>query len=140
MEPIRIARTDDDIAACFDVMRQLRPHLAQADFVSRIRVQNAGGFQLAYLAREGKVCAVAGFRLLDNLAQGRVLYVDDLVTDSDRRSQGCGAAMLEWLAARARDEQCSCLELDSGVHRFDAHRFYFTRRMFISSYHFRLKL
>jgi hypothetical protein len=31
------------------------------------------------------------------------------------------------------------VELDSGVQRHDAHRFYLTNRMVISSYHFRLR-
>lgn len=31
---------------------------------------------------------------------------------------------------------CENLELDSGVQRFDTHRFYLLKRMRISSYHF----
>jgi len=35
---------------------------------------------------------------------------------------------------------CKNLELDSGVQRFDAHRFYLLKRMNISSYHFSIKI
>jgi GNAT superfamily N-acetyltransferase len=69
-----------------------------------------------------------------------VLYVDDLVMDEAARSSGYGKRLLHWLVQRARDEGCQTLELDSGVQRFDAHRFYLTERMFISSHHFRLNL
>jgi hypothetical protein len=48
--------------------------------------------------------------------------------------------MLDWLIERARGEGCQSFELDSGVQRFDAHRFYLSNRMIISSHHFRLKL
>ena len=41
------------------------------------------------------VLAVAGFRALENLSAGRVLYVDDLVTDEARRSAGHGAQLLD---------------------------------------------
>lgn len=137
---IRIAKTDDDIEACFDVMRQLRPHLVRADFVPTVRRQISCGYLLAFLESDGEPWAVAGYRIIENLANGRVLYVDDLVTAADRRSQGFGEALFGWLVERARDHNCATLELDSGVQRHDAHRFYLTRRMDISSYHFRLVL
>ena len=140
MTSIHIADTDERIARCFPVMRELRTHLAEPEFVPRVRRQQAGGYRLAYLEDGARVCAVAGFRLIDNLVHGRVLYVDDLVTDASLRSQGHGKALLEALIQRAKDEGCQCLELDSGVQRFEAHRFYLANRMIISSHHFLLKL
>jgi GNAT superfamily N-acetyltransferase len=137
---IRLADTDGEILRCFPVMVQLRPHLEREVFVPTIRNQERGGYRIAYLEESGVVRAVAGFRIVDNLAGTRILYVDDLVTDAERRSGGFGGALLDWLVDRAREEGCRYLELDSGVHRFDAHRFYFTKRMVISSYHFRLEL
>jgi GNAT superfamily N-acetyltransferase len=138
--PIQIADSDADVARCFPVMRQLRTQLSEDEFLSRVKRQQAGGYRLAFVESGGDVRAVAGFRMIDNLAGGRILYVDDLVTDSAERSRGHGRALLEWLADRAREEGCQNLELDSGVQRFDAHRFYLANRMVISSHHFRLKL
>jgi GNAT superfamily N-acetyltransferase len=137
---IRLAESDRDIERCFPVMAQLRTHLEEATFVSTIRRQEAGGFRLACLECDAHVRAVAGFRTIDNLVGGRILYVDDLVTDADARSRGHGKALLDWLTSRARAEGCHYLELDSGVQRFDAHRFYLVNRMYISSHHFRLKI
>ena len=137
---IRLATTDDEVRRCFPVMVQLRPHLDEPGFLTRVRKQMAGGFELAFVEDEGAVQAVAGFRLMDNLFSGRVLYVDDLVTDETARSRGYGKQLLDWLIDRAKNDGCASLELDSGVQRFDAHRFYLTNRMVISSHHFRLKL
>jgi GNAT superfamily N-acetyltransferase len=83
---------------------------------------------------------VAGFRIIENLVSGKMLYVDDLVTLEEHRSQGYGKAIFDWLVQYARQEGCGYLELDSGVQRFRAHRFYLTNRMIISAHHFRLKL
>ena len=137
---VRLATTDDDVRRCFPVMHQLRTHLREDEFLPTVRRQQAGGFQLALLEDEGHVRAVAGFRVMDNLYSGRVLYVDDLVTDEAARSHGYGKRLLEWLVGQARDAGCRTLELDSGVQRFDAHRFYLTNRMVIASHHFRLEL
>lgn len=140
MPDIQVARTDHEIGECAAVMRQLRPHIAEADFVQRVKTQQRAGYQLAYLADGGLVRCVAGFRIIENLASGRVLYVDDLVTGSECRSTGCGEQMLNWLVAQAQAAGCDTLELDSGVQRFGAHRFYLRHRMDIVSHHFRLNL
>lgn len=137
---IRLVESDADIERCFSVMVQLRTHLDQSAFVATVRRQAASGFRLACVEEAGEVRAVAGFRVFEKLFGGRTLYVDDLVTDAAVRSRGYGKLLLDWLVAYARTEGCQSLELDSGVQRFDAHRFYLVNRLHISSYHFRLKL
>jgi ribosomal protein S18 acetylase RimI-like enzyme len=140
MSDIALAQSEVEIAACFDVMVQLRPHLRREEFIARIQAQQAQGYQLASRRMGSKVVAVAGFRLSENLAWGRFLYIDDLVTDAAHRSQGHGDAMMNWLMAHARAAGCAELHLDSGVQRFGAHRFYLARRMDITSHHFAMKL
>lgn len=134
------AESDTDILRCFPVMAQLRPHLVEAEFVTRVRRMHPEGFHLARLEEDDAVRAVAGYRFHEKLFSGRTLYVDDLVSDTTRRSKGHGARLLAWLTSEARSHECDLLELDSGVQRFDAHRFYFRERMKISSYHFTLPL
>ena len=137
---IALAESDTDIARCFPVMAQLRPHLVETDFVARVRRMQRDGFHLAFLEADGTVRAVAGYRFQDKLFSGRNLYVDDLVTDATARSRGHGHALLAWLIAQARVRGCDNFELDSGVQRHDAHRFYLRERMKIASYHFVLPL
>lgn len=127
-------------AECFAVMRQLRPHLVEADFVSRIAAQRSQGYQLLAAVVEGRPAAVAGFRVIDSLAWGRFVYLDDLVTDEACRSEGYGGQLLDWLVDYCRDNGLAELHLDSGVQRFGAHRFYLRKRMDISCHHFALKI
>ena len=133
---IELATSDEQIARTFAVMHQLRTHLDEATYVDRIKRQQAGGYLLAMLEEGALVHAVAGFRVLDQLVRGRVLYVDDLVTDEEARSRGFGDALMDWLVVRARALGCTALELDSGVQRHGAHRFYLRKRMDITAYHF----
>jgi GNAT superfamily N-acetyltransferase len=137
---IDVAETPEAIRACFPVVVQLRPHLEEDAFVSQVARQQKAGYQLARLHVAGVVRAVAGFRYLETLAWRRICYVDDLVTDAASRSQNLGRAMFDWLIATAREAGCAQLHLDSGVQRFDAHRFYLARRMAITSHHFAISL
>ncbi len=137
---IELATSDEQIARTFSVMRQLRTHLDEDTYLGRVKRQQADGYHLAVLEKGEVVHAVAGFRVLEQLVRGRVLYVDDLVTDEEARSQGYGHALFDWLVVRARALGCASLELDSGVQRHGAHRFYLRKRMDITAYHFVLPL
>ena len=123
-------------------MRPLRPHLAGRDaFAARVdEVQRPEGYRLVAAFEDGdEAVAVAGFRILHNLAWGtRALYVDDLSTHPDARRRGHAGALLGWLRAEARGLECDEFHLDSGVgrERLDAHRLYFNAGMRIASYHF----
>lgn len=140
MTAIRTAETDEEIVACFPVLHELRPHLEAADFVARVRRQQEAGYRIAYVDGPEGPLAAAGFRFGENLAWGRFLYVDDLVTRPAERSAGHGKALLAWLMERARAEGCDSFHLDSGTHRTDAHRFYRREGLDLSSYHFRREL
>src|SRR4051812_49962190 len=120
---------------------ELRPQRAPAEALAALADgQRPAGYRLAGSFEPGEedAAAVAGFRIQENLAWGRHLYVDDLVTRADRRGRGHGGALMRWLAIEACRAGCEHLHLDSGVgpERADAHRLYFRAGMRISSYHF----
>jgi GNAT superfamily N-acetyltransferase len=140
MRTIKIATTPAEIDRCFPVMSQLRPALIAREFVGRVQVQQAEGYQLASLEHEGAIVSVAGFRVQNMLSSGKTFYVDDLVTDENARSKGHGEAMIQWLIALAREANCNSFSLDSGTHRQDAHAFYLRQRLRITSFHFQLPL
>ena len=121
-------------------MAELRPHLVEAQFVERVRRQQVeSGYRIAFVEDSG-VKSVAGFRIAEFLAWGKALYVDDLVSTATDRSKGNGKLLLDWLVARARAADCAQFHLDSGVQRFEAHRFYLRERMIISAHHFSMNL
>jgi GNAT superfamily N-acetyltransferase len=137
---ISLVVTDVEIAACYPVMRELRPHISEEEFISRIRKLEATGYKLAALRDAGEIVAVAGFRIGENLPWGRFLYVDDLVTRSERRSKGYGAKLLAWLKEFAAKEGCEQLHLDSATWRKEAHRFYEREGLRLTSFHFSVKI
>ena len=138
---ISFATTDEEINDCYDVMSQLRTHLAREDFLSRVRRQMQDfDFRLAYLKEDGEVKAVAGIRVSEWLHRGKYLEIDDLVAKDGERSKGYGGILFDWIVDLARAEQCNHVRLLSGVQRFDAHRFYLRKRMNIEAHYFSLDL
>jgi len=138
---IHQATTDAMVLRCFPVVHELRPHIeAPEDLLARVRRQQEQGYRMAFLEQDGRVMSVAGFRIVEMLAWGKSMYVDDLITTSAARGSGCGSRLFDWLIAAARQAGCDQVHLDSGVHRFGAHRFYLHKGMDITSHHFALKL
>ena len=143
---IKQVDSDQDIQNCFAIMSQLRPHLVATEFTAQVRSQMQQGYQLA-CAMDGDVglmladvlvVAVAGYRISQSLSWGKFLYVDDLITDAARRSEGIGKKLLHWLKEEASRNGCVEMHLDSGTQRKDAHRFYEREGMQLLAYHYKL--
>jgi GNAT superfamily N-acetyltransferase len=118
---------------------ELRPRWGTvAALAARIDAQRPEGYRVVASLEGDEAAAVAGFRIGENTAWGRFLYVDDLVTRAQFRGRGHAEAVMAWVEAEARRAGCEALQLDSGLgpEREDAHRFYFRHGMRITSFHF----
>jgi GNAT superfamily N-acetyltransferase len=118
------------------VLLELRPGLSEDGFRA---IYDEGYPQgLRYLAayEDARCVGVAGWRLVATTTATRKLYVDDLVTHAPERSRGVGALLLAALVERAESAGCTILDLDSGVQRADAHRFYMRAGLTINAFHF----
>lgn len=121
------------------VHRQLRPQLPE-DYAGKMHRVFAGGARMCVAVRDGDVVGVAVHRIHENTVDGVQMYVDDLVADETRRSQGIGKALMRHLQNLAREAGCENFNLDSGTQRQQAHKFYFREGMVVSSFHFRKPL
>ena len=126
-----------DIAACYALMRALRPQLnSEAEFIARWRRQSEQGYAMLALWRAQRPVALAGFRVQENFVHGRFLYVDDLVTDESERRHGHGARLLDRLKAEGRARGCHKLVLDTALENTLGHRFYYRQGLLAISLRF----
>ncbi len=51
---IKEAATDAEISATFPVMRQLRPHLKEAEYLEAVHRLQRSGYRLAFLTEGGR--------------------------------------------------------------------------------------
>jgi GNAT superfamily N-acetyltransferase len=130
--------------AAFCVLREGRSIMqSPATFVAWVNErQRLQGYRVvaAFLPDKQDAVAAAGFRVHCMLSRGSMLYVDDLVTIPEHRSNGYAGQVFEWLVQEARRLGCERFHLDSGHQRHDAHRFYLNHGMQITAHHFSMKL
>ena len=124
----------------YEVMRELRPNIgSESEFVARVNdVQRPAGYRLVASFDDGDAAAAgaAGFHVRDMLAWGHYLYVEDLVTRESARRAGHATRLLDWILVEAERNGCHSVQLDSGVHRHDAHRLYLRWGLSITGHHF----
>lgn len=122
------------------VLRELRPHLTEELFHDVYAEGHGQGLRFTAAYVDGRCAGVAGWRIVVNTSNLRMLYVDDLVVADSTRSAGVGHELLAYLEGCARRAGCQWLDLDSGTHRTAAHRFYLRERMDIVAFHFAKQL
>lgn len=133
--------SDEELLATREVMLQLRPHIPPGDYLAIVRRMMASDdYRIAAVLEDGRVRAVAGYRFIEMLYCGRILSVDDLITDEHSRSRGEGRRLLDWLKEEGRAKGCVELHLDSGLQRENAHRFYRREGLTAIGFHFRTLL
>jgi ribosomal protein S18 acetylase RimI-like enzyme len=139
---LRHADSDTDLRACFRVMHQLRPDLAdENDFLARMHRMRGDRYRLLAAWYGDTALALAGYRLQENLVYGgSFLYVDDLVTDTPARGGGWGARLLEALTTVAVEAGCVRLVLDTGLSNALAQRFYFREGLLTGALRFHKRL
>jgi GNAT superfamily N-acetyltransferase len=133
--------TEKEARTCFELLRELRPHLASEDaFVEQWQRQKTSGYRLLMLRQGEALLALAGFRLQENLVHGLHLYVDDLVTRESARSSGYGQIMMNRLKEEARRLCCEKLLLDTPLNNVLGHRFYYREGLFATALRFSLTI
>ncbi|OIR19803.1 aminoalkylphosphonic acid N-acetyltransferase [mine drainage metagenome] len=123
------------LARAEGIHRQLRPHLP-ADYMAKMgRVLK--GARMALAVEGDAVLGLAVYRCHENTFDGLKFYIDDLVTDEARRSEGVGHALIAHLEHVARQQGAGGLALDSGTQRTQAHKFYFREGFVIPAFNFK---
>ena len=136
---ILIAQTKEDIGSCFATLQELRPQYKDKEIlILQIERQIKEGYTLSYIVDEEEAVSCIGFRIFETLAWGKILYIDDLVTRESSRRKGFGRKLLAYAIDQGRMENCDQIHLDSGHHRFDAHRLYLNMGFKITCHHLAL--
>ena len=138
---IAVAETSADLLRCFPVMSQLRPKIAEPEFIGLVeKLARENGLRIAYLEDDGMLKAVAGYRIAEWLANGRYLEIEDLITADGARSKGYGGQLFDWLVGVAARNDCRQVRLVSNVKRADAHRFYVRKGMTHEAHYFSMNV
>jgi len=67
---------------------------------------------------------------------GKSLEVDHVIIDESYRNQGIGNLLMEFVYDYAKKRSCKWVELNTYVHNFQSHKFYYNQGFVAKGYHF----
>jgi len=114
----------EELLKAFPIMKQLRTHLIEETYLNLILDMKKEGYKMFALYVDEEVVAVAGVIKLTNLYYGKHVWVNDLVTDINKRSNKYGQSLLSFINEWAKENGCDVVALSSGLQRVEAHKFY----------------
>ena len=86
---------------------------------------------------EGETClGLTGYWIGTKLWCGKYLEIDNLIVSEKQRSTGVGKQMFDYLAAKAMQENCTMMALDSYTSNFKAHKFFYNQSFAPKGFHF----
>jgi GNAT superfamily N-acetyltransferase len=134
------ALSDEEVRRCWAVFSELRPDLTEVEFIRRWKVQHQEGYEIVFIESDNVIVAAAGFRYINTMAWGKILYLDDLIALRTQQGHGWGSALLRWLQEQARVQRCEAVHLDTGYNRQAAHKAYLRNGFELNCHHLAWKV
>jgi GNAT superfamily N-acetyltransferase len=135
---IKQAKEKEDFLKCWEVVHELRPQLDPDRYLTLMLYMIDEGYKMIFIEENSKAVSFCGYRITTMLYRGRSIYIDDLCTLPEARGKGHAKALLAYVLEKGREEGLQSIHLDSGHHRYDAHRLYLNFGFKISAYHFEM--
>ena len=122
---IKKIQSSQDLELAYLVMKELRQDLSYSDFLEIYEKAHAeSGYEILALEQDQAIVALVGFRVLHDFVHGKHLYIDDLVSTKEKRSQGFGAKLLLHAEEIAKNLNCRGLRLCTGIENEAGKKFY----------------
>lgn len=67
---------------------------------------------------------------------GKSMEMDHVIIDDTYRSQGIGKMLIDFVSDYAKKKSCNWVELNSYVHNFPSHKFFYSQGFVAKGYHF----
>jgi GNAT superfamily N-acetyltransferase len=121
---VRELTATDEVSEARELLMQLYEDLSERRFERELPAMREQGYRLFGLYVDDTLCSVAGVTVTTNFANGKHVYLNDLVTDETHRSRGYGAELLRFVERWGEERDCATVKLITGSDREEAHEFY----------------
>lgn len=123
---IKEIKTELEIQKCWEVISLLRPHLDKNNWLGIIleMIKNEK-YSITAIEDNGKFVAFAGYRIMNSLHSGQIIYIDDLCTLESHRGKGLATQLLDYVEDISRKMNLDAVVLDTDFHNHTAQKVYF---------------
>jgi len=123
---IKEIKTELEIQKCWEVISLLRPHLDKNNWLEIIlEMMKNEKYSIAAIEDNDKFVAFAGYRIMNSLHSGHIIYIDDLCTLESHRGKGLASQLLDYVEDNSIKMNLDAVVLDTDFHNHTAQKVYF---------------
>jgi GNAT superfamily N-acetyltransferase len=127
----------DEMMLTLEVLQELYPSLTREQYLSDLEEMLPNNRYGQVAVFENDTCiGVTGYWIGTKLWCGKYLEIDNLVVSAKVRSKGVGKMIFDYMAEKAKQEECSMMSLDSYTSNFKAHKFFYNEGFAPKGFHF----
>lgn len=126
-----------DILSILPLMQKLENYSISEE-VSKERIQEMAtqNYECLGVYDTDTLIGICGLWFQTRHYAGRSLEVDHVIIEDSYRSLGIGKMLMEFVYDYARKKSCNWIELNTYVHNFPSHKFYYNQGFVAKGYHF----
>ena len=126
-----------DILSILPLMQKLENYSVPEEIAKeRIQEMSQQNYECLGVYDADTLIGICGLWFQTRHYAGRSLEVDHVIIEDSYRNLGVGKMLMEFVYDYARNKSCKWVELNTYVHNFPSHKFYYNQGFVAKGYHF----
>ena len=110
--------------------------IAEDTLKERLTEMVTQNYECLGIYNDAKLIGVCGLWYQTRHYAGKSVEMDHVIIDKDHRGKGIGKMLMDFIYRHAKIKNCSWVELNTYVHNFPSHKFYYNEGFIAKGYHF----
>ena len=132
----QVLTTLSEMLTQHEMIKFLYPNMTLEKYKSFLEDMISKGYKQVAVFEETTCVGLTGFWFGTKLWTGKYLEIDNFIVHPEHRKKGIGKIISEYINAKAKELNCSCIVLDAFTDNFSAHRFYYNLGYVPRGFHF----
>ncbi|WP_290626192.1 GNAT family N-acetyltransferase [Altibacter sp.] len=126
-----------DITSIVPLLQKLGSYsISEAVLTERVQEMASQNYQCLGIYTSETLIGTCGMWFQTRHYAGKSMEIDHVIIEEAYRNRGLGKDLMEFIYAYARQKNCNWIELNTYVHNFPSHKFYYNQGFVAKGYHF----
>ena len=110
--------------------------IAEDTLKERLTEMVTQNYECLGIYNDAKLIGVCGLWYQTRHYAGKSVEMDHVIIDKEHRGKGIGKMLMDFIYRHAKIKNCRWVELNTYVHNFPSHKFYYNEGFIAKGYHF----
>lgn len=132
----QVLTTVSEMLSQIEIIKFLYPNMSLEKYESFLTDMIPRDYRQVVIFENDICVGLSGFWFGTKLWTGKYIEIDNFIVHPEYRKKGIGQLLTQFIDAKAKELNCTCVVLDAFTGNFDAHRFYYNQGYVPRGFHF----